>query len=155
MHMLDSKASSDECVALGVTFVIPLLLDLVRSFVPGGTKCTRVELVWAVRSEAALAWFADALATAVKNAPEGLSVSVSCYVTDGKSTAAADEADDASVHKQGTVERHTGRPDLPDVVKTFCSESGTVAIASASATYSRGPTMRANAVLCSVRPRLV
>ena len=143
-------------MALGVTFVIPLLLDLVRSFVPGGTKCTRVELVWAVRSEAALAWFADALSAAVKDAPKGLSVSVSCYVTDEKSTAAtADEADDASVHKQGTVERHTGRPDLPDVVKTFCLESGTVAIASASATYFRGPTMRANAVLCSVRPRLV
>ena len=115
-----------------MTFVIPLLLDLVRSFVSGSTKCTRVELVWAVRSEAALAWFEDALAAAVKSAPEGLSVSISYYVTDSKAADGASEVDDASVEKQGAVTRHTGRPDLPSVVKAFCSEVGTVAIASTS-----------------------
>ena len=114
-----------------MTFVIPLLLDLVRSFVPGSTRCLRIGLVWAVRSEAALTWFEDALAAAVKDAPENLTVSISYYVTDNKVADGVSDTDDVSVEKQGAVARHTGRPDLPAVVKAFCSEVGTVAIASA------------------------
>ena len=38
----------------GVTFVVPLLLDLVRSYEAGKTRCRKVHLVWAVRTAGAL-----------------------------------------------------------------------------------------------------
>ncbi|KAI0730760.1 ferric reductase NAD binding domain-containing protein [Earliella scabrosa] len=115
----------------GVTFVVPLLLDLVRSYEQGKTTCRSVHLVWAVRTNDALSWFEDALATAIKAAPEGLSVSVSYYVTDtpvviddGASASSDKDADEA-----GAVTKHSGRPNLPNIVKAFCNDEGTVAIA--------------------------
>ena len=78
-----------------------------------------------------MAWFEDALATAIKAAPEGLSVSISYYVTDtpvviddGASASSDKDADEA-----GAVNKHTGRPNLPNIVKEFCNDEGTVAIA--------------------------
>lgn len=36
--------------SLGVTFVVPLLLDLVRRSKSETTKCSKVQVVWAVKS---------------------------------------------------------------------------------------------------------
>ena len=118
---------------VGVTFVVPLLLDLVRAFEAGKMACTRVELVWAVRTNEALSWFEDVLADAVSAAPAGFSVSIAYYVTDGKVTDTDDtsETSDAlKADKESSIVRQAGRPDLQAIVKEFCAETGTVAIAS-------------------------
>ena len=138
-----------------MSFVVPLLLDLVHSFKADQTKCRKVQLVWAVRTNGTLlrqpyiclpvliygldgiSWFHDAISTAMKTAPEQLSIDVSYYVTDTTTTI----DDDASVQSEksrlrgGGVSRNTGRPRLHAVVKEFCAEKGTVAIASTSSCY--------------------
>ncbi|KAI1791776.1 hypothetical protein LXA43DRAFT_1094126 [Ganoderma leucocontextum] len=117
----------------GVSFVVPLLLDLVRSFNTSLNKCGKVHLVWAVRTNGTgvdgLSWFDEVISSAVKAAPEQLSIDVSYYVSD------AAAADGASVQsgkgKLGGrgVSRGSGRPHLHTIVKDFCAEQGTVAVA--------------------------
>ncbi|PIL24730.1 hypothetical protein GSI_12616 [Ganoderma sinense ZZ0214-1] len=108
-----------------------LLLDLVRSFKADQTACRKVRLVWAVRTNDGLSWFDNVISSAIKAAPEQLSIDVSYYVTD--TTATLD--DGASIESEkskpggGGVSRNTGRPHLHAVVKEFCGEQGTVAIA--------------------------
>ena len=49
-----SAPSADKTPPKGVTFVVPLLLDIVRSFEAGKTRCRKVHLVWAVRTAGTL-----------------------------------------------------------------------------------------------------
>ena len=113
-----------------MTFVIPLLLDLVRSFEAGKTACTRVHVVWAVRTQAALAWFEYTLARALADAPAGLAVSVAYYVTDADAKIIKSDEKSGEEDEEDAVTRHWGRPDLPALVKAYCAEPGTVAVAS-------------------------
>ncbi|KAI0769659.1 ferric reductase NAD binding domain-containing protein [Trametes elegans] len=114
----------------GVTFVVPLFLDILRRALEGKFTCRKVHLVWAVRTPDALVWFDDVLSAAVKGAPEGLSVSVSYYITDGNLT-----LDDVSSKSEkdalmdGTLTKYSGRPDLLYIVREFSNEEGTVGIA--------------------------
>ncbi|PIL27829.1 transporter [Ganoderma sinense ZZ0214-1] len=116
----------------GVSFVVPLLLDLIRSFDADQSRCRKVSLVWAVRTNGALSWFDDVISRAIKARPEQLSIDVSYYVTSDP-TATVD--DGASVQSgkskpEGAgVSRSSGRPHLPTIVKDFCTDHGTVAIA--------------------------
>ncbi|RDX54024.1 hypothetical protein OH76DRAFT_1057624 [Lentinus brumalis] len=117
----------------GVTFVVPLLLDIIRRSKSGELTCRRVHLVWAVRTSNALSWFNSVLSEAVKGAPEGVSVSVTHYVTDlaaliddGASTETKSET---STGTDDIIAKHSGRPDLPCIVREFCADPGTVAIA--------------------------
>ncbi|KAI0356232.1 hypothetical protein OH77DRAFT_1401654 [Trametes cingulata] len=114
----------------GVTFVIPLLLDIMQKYNEGRVKCRKVHLVWAVRTTDGLTWFDDVLTGAVKAAPEGLSVTVSYYVTDV--TLSPDDASsksEKSALSEGALTKYNGRPVLPEIVKEFCDEEGTVAVA--------------------------
>ncbi|RPD73308.1 hypothetical protein L226DRAFT_107589 [Lentinus tigrinus ALCF2SS1-7] len=116
----------------GVTFVVPLLLDIVRGSKSGKTMCRAVQIVWAVRSIDALSWFDDILSRAVKSAPEGLMVSVSYYVTDGSTIiddAASTSTKDEKVVADDVISKHAGRPILSGIIKEFCAEQGTVAVA--------------------------
>ncbi|KAM5541792.1 hypothetical protein V8D89_004521 [Ganoderma adspersum] len=117
----------------GVSFIVPLLLDLIRSFKADQTRCRKVHFVWAVRTNGALSWFDEIISSAIKAKPEQLSVDVSYYVTNDATTAAVD--DGASVQSgksklgcHGTS-RNWGRPQLHAIVKDFCAEEGTVSIA--------------------------
>ncbi|KAI1783527.1 ferric reductase NAD binding domain-containing protein [Ganoderma leucocontextum] len=117
----------------GVSFVVPILLDLVRSFNTSLNKCGKVHLVWAVRTNGmspdGLSWFDEVISSAVQAAPEQLSIDVSYYVSD---TAAADGASVQSGKGQlggRGVSRGSGRPQLHAIVKDFCAEQGTVAVA--------------------------
>ena len=105
-----------------------------------------------------LSWFDDVISDAMKATPEQLSIDVSFYVTD--TTAAVD--DGASVQSEQSklggdrVSRSTGRPQLHAVVKDFCAEEGTVAIASASShVLSLSIPSFADAISYSLRPGLV
>nr|VWO95070.1 FAD-binding FR-type domain-containing protein [Ganoderma boninense] len=115
----------------GVSFVVPLLLDLVRSSETDQSKCRKVDLVWAVRTKSGLSWFDDAISGAMKAAPAQLSIDVSYYVTDMTTTVDDGASIESEQSKVGTggVSRNTGRPRLHAIVKEFCVEQGTVAIA--------------------------
>ena len=78
-----------------------------------------------------ISWFDDAISTAMKTAPEQLSIDVSYYVTDTTIDDDASVQSEKSKLRCGGVSRNTGRPRLHAVVKEFCAEKGTVAIASA------------------------
>ncbi|KAI0329178.1 hypothetical protein GY45DRAFT_1253334 [Cubamyces sp. BRFM 1775] len=115
----------------GATFVVPLLLDIVRSSAKDTSQVRRkVHLVWAVRTPCTLSWFEDVLAATVKGGSGDLSVSISYYIT-GTSTAAPDET--SSISEKSEVEhavtKEYGRPVLRDIVKEFCDEAGSVGIA--------------------------
>ena len=80
----------------------------------------------------ALSWFDDVISSAVKTAPERLAISVSYYVTDVTDAV----EDDVSVKSDRTEEcargisKHSGRPLLGDIVRDYCEDAGTVAVAS-------------------------
>ena len=82
-----------------------------------------------------LSWFDEVISSALKATPKELSIDVSYYVTNDKTAAAID--DGASVQSgKSKLEGHgssrnCGRPQLHAIVKEFCAEEGTVAIASA------------------------
>ena len=87
-------------------------------------------------SVGALSWFDDVMAKAVQGAPEWLSVSLSYYVTD-EAAAVDDNASmsaksEANAVADGLVSHHAGRPNIANIVKEFCAQSGTVAITSTS-----------------------
>ncbi|KAI0633332.1 ferric reductase NAD binding domain-containing protein [Trametes polyzona] len=114
----------------GITFVVPLLLDIVHNFDKERTMCRTVHLVWAVRTPDALSWFEDVLATTIRSAPEGLSIIVSCYTTD--SLVGVDDAsssEEKSTTSEGPLTKNNGRPALQQIVKEFCDEEGAVGIA--------------------------
>ena len=88
-----------------------------------------------LRDVGGLSWFDEVISSALKAKPEELSIDISYYVTNDKTAATID--DGASIQSgksklegQGTS-RNCGRPQLHAIVKEFCAEEGTVAIASA------------------------
>ncbi|KAH9894984.1 ferric reductase NAD binding domain-containing protein [Cubamyces lactineus] len=115
----------------GITFVVPLLLDIVRNSVKDSSQmCRNVHLVWAVRTPCTLTWFEDVLSAAAKGASEGFSVRISYYIT-GISATTTDETSSTS-EKSGleqAITKDYGRPVLRDIVSGFCEEAGTVGIA--------------------------
>ncbi|KAJ8472912.1 hypothetical protein ONZ51_g8200 [Trametes cubensis] len=115
----------------GITFVVPLLLDIVRNSVKDTTQvCHKVHLVWAVRTPGALTWFEDVLSTAAKQSSGNLSVNISYHIT-GTSATITDEASSMS-EKSGleqAVTKEYGRPVLRDIVREFCAEAGSVGLA--------------------------
>ncbi|KAI0675049.1 ferric reductase NAD binding domain-containing protein [Trametes maxima] len=114
----------------GVTFVVPLLLDIVRGFAEGKAVCQKIHLVWAVRTSDALTWFEDVLSSAIKAAPQGLSVSISYYVTDLETVEDdTSSKSEKSALSEGAVTRFNGRPALKDIVSSICDEEGAVGIA--------------------------
>ncbi|KAI0645443.1 ferric reductase NAD binding domain-containing protein [Trametes meyenii] len=114
----------------GVTFVVPLLLDIIQRSAESTTVCQKVHLVWAVRTSDALTWFEDVLSSAIKAAPQGLSVSVSYYVTDTGSTGDDTSAkSEKSTPSEGAIVVYNGRPALKEIISEFCNEGGTAGIA--------------------------
>ena len=88
-----------------------------------------------LRDVGGLSWFDEVISSALKAKPEELSIDISYYVTNDKTAAAID--DDASVKSgKNKPEGHgtslnCGRPQLHAIVKEFCADEGTVAIAGA------------------------
>ncbi|KAF7789874.1 hypothetical protein EIP86_000822 [Pleurotus ostreatoroseus] len=111
----------------GITFVVPLLLDLVRSYESGKTQCSKVHLVWAARTTDTLSWFEAVLEDAIGRSPKEMSISIAYYVTAATvddHVGGKDESDPPH-----TISRHLGRPDLGLIVRQFCNESGSAAVA--------------------------
>ncbi|KAJ8472913.1 hypothetical protein ONZ51_g8201 [Trametes cubensis] len=115
----------------GITFVVPLLLDIVRNSVKDTKQvCRKVHLVWAVRTPDTLTWFEDVLSTAAKGSSGDISVNISYHIT-GTPATTTDEESSVS-EKSGleqAVTKDYGRPVLRGIINGFCDEAGSVGIA--------------------------
>ncbi|VDC02562.1 unnamed protein product [Peniophora sp. CBMAI 1063] len=75
----------------GVSYTLPLLLDVIQRSADGKTRTKRVRFVWAVRSEAYLNWIAPYLRDTVSSCPSDLSLEINLFVTDSPSDAGSME----------------------------------------------------------------
>ncbi|KAI0315976.1 FAD-binding domain-containing protein [Amylostereum chailletii] len=65
----------------GVTYTLPLLLDLVQRASAGKALSKRIHFIWAVPSEERIEWISTALSDAIATAPPALSLDISIFVT--------------------------------------------------------------------------
>ncbi|KAG6835709.1 hypothetical protein H0H93_015457 [Arthromyces matolae] len=111
----------------GVTFTLPLLLDVIRHAKEGTTDCTRLSFIWALRDNN-INWIMDTLRPAMTNIPAGITVSINIYLTtsDGEeSIEANDKSNIEHLISPGVVGLHIkhGRPDLQHHVETEVAQT--------------------------------
>ncbi|KAF5361182.1 hypothetical protein D9758_009046 [Tetrapyrgos nigripes] len=70
----------------GVTYTLPMLLDIVEGARAGKRNCKRVVFVWAVRDARHFQWVLDAINSAVKLAPHGFQLEIRLFVTGSSTT---------------------------------------------------------------------
>ncbi|KDQ21126.1 hypothetical protein BOTBODRAFT_183772 [Botryobasidium botryosum FD-172 SS1] len=68
----------------GVTYTLPLLLDLVHRAQKGTTTVRKVVFIWAIRDIAHLDWISKPLATAVLCAPSSLTIDLRIFVSQSR-----------------------------------------------------------------------
>lgn len=157
--LLHNTMQSADRRVIGVTFLVPLLLDLVQSYDPGTMKTRKVHLVWAMRTNGASthtaacpssispdtesmgdarSWFEEVLRNAVESAPQGLSVVVSYHITCA-TIIADDDASSITSGKASSAEplipKHSNRPDVRSIVREYCAKEGRLAVAGAFSTF--------------------
>ncbi|XP_006463197.1 hypothetical protein AGABI2DRAFT_120020 [Agaricus bisporus var. bisporus H97] len=64
----------------GVSFALPLMLDVVERSKNNGIVCRRLTLVWAVRQLEHIAWIEDDLLDALKDIPANLTINIHIFV---------------------------------------------------------------------------
>ncbi|ETW84033.1 ferric reductase [Heterobasidion irregulare TC 32-1] len=92
----------------GVSYTLPLLLDLVKRVRDGTALAKRILFVWAIRDEEYLEWVAGLLADVISTVPPSLSIDIDLYVT-GTSTQAK-AASDLPLQEQATTTHTTREP---------------------------------------------
>ncbi|GLB41559.1 putative FAD-binding domain containing protein [Lyophyllum shimeji] len=113
----------------GVSFTVPLLLDLLKGLAEKRVRTKHIHFLWAVPRAESLSCYSDLLNSALKDAPEG-TVTVSLYVTrtsrplspSSESSANAEESKPASKTRME-------RPNLREFVRAACAAGGTVGVA--------------------------
>jgi len=147
----------------GVTFTLPLFLDILRRGRAGKNACQKILFVWVIRNIDDIHWIASDLASALKNVPPSILVTVKLYIT-GTSTdiQKLDESlkesgsvmvipDDRSstsrsysnIFQSPFVEFHQGRPNLkPLISKEIDEATGSISV-NVCGTHSLANTARA------------
>ncbi|KIY72794.1 hypothetical protein CYLTODRAFT_449535 [Cylindrobasidium torrendii FP15055 ss-10] len=116
----------------GVTFVVPLLQDLVCKMNKEGEKscvCKSVEVVWSVRDEPAVSWMSAELGQAIADAPTG-SVNVRVHLTgeDNRDDTASDPEKGNSATPSFPSPSY-GRADVKSVIRQASDENRTMGVA--------------------------
>ncbi|KAF8998385.1 iron reductase [Cyathus striatus] len=91
----------------GISFTLPLLLDLLHRAKTKKVLCKRVTFIWAVREVDDTNWMAGVLAPALKNIPDSLEVDIQIYVTN-----AIAELDELSSEESGNEEKRIGNDNV-------------------------------------------
>ncbi|KAG2346622.1 hypothetical protein BDR05DRAFT_959562 [Suillus weaverae] len=65
----------------GVSYTLPVLLDIIERVRNGESGCRRVVFIWSIRSVDHIHWIDDVLIRALKLAPPSLSISIHIHVT--------------------------------------------------------------------------
>ncbi|THH19765.1 hypothetical protein EW146_g1471 [Bondarzewia mesenterica] len=103
----------------GVSYTLPLLLDVVRRVRDGTALAKRIVFIWAIRDEEYLEWISAALADALSTAPPGLSLDIGIFVTGpSASGSGSGEKSPESVEVGGLgLVPVKGRPDVARLVQ--------------------------------------
>ncbi|EGO20038.1 hypothetical protein SERLADRAFT_442838 [Serpula lacrymans var. lacrymans S7.9] len=65
----------------GVSFTLPVLLDIIERVRNGKSDCRRVVFIWSIREASHVHWIDEALIKAIQLAPPSMSVSIHLYIT--------------------------------------------------------------------------
>ncbi|THV04056.1 hypothetical protein K435DRAFT_774561 [Dendrothele bispora CBS 962.96] len=76
----------------GVSYIIPILLDVVERKRMGKTICKRIVFVWSVRDSNYIQWVSEAIQSALELAPSSLTIEIRLFVTGS----VISESDDAN-----------------------------------------------------------
>ncbi|KAH7925255.1 hypothetical protein BV22DRAFT_452820 [Leucogyrophana mollusca] len=120
----------------GVSYTLPVLLDIIECVRNGKSDCRRVVFIWAIREASHIRWIEEALVKAVQLAPSFLTVAIHIHITDSSALATSlgegDSLHTASVGQDGHdvpargkhlilsmpgVRMEPGRPDLDRMLK--------------------------------------
>ncbi|KAF4547905.1 Ferric reductase like transmembrane component-containing protein 5 [Elsinoe fawcettii] len=125
------------CIAggTGITFVLPILLDLINKSPVEGRKIT---LVWAVRTRGDVRWVADELAR-VRDAEGTHGIEVKIFVTRDntrqKIVTIGEKGEESGSESGDEEEMADGRPELGEVVRGFVRD----VVRGRTAVYASGP----------------
>ncbi|KAG2138486.1 ferric reductase NAD binding domain-containing protein [Suillus clintonianus] len=70
----------------GVSYTLPVLLDIIERVRNGQSSCSRVVFIWSIRSVDHIHWIDEVLIRALRLAPPSLSISIHIHVTGAPST---------------------------------------------------------------------
>ncbi|KAH7903964.1 hypothetical protein BJ138DRAFT_1073787 [Hygrophoropsis aurantiaca] len=98
----------------GVSYTLPVFLDIIERARNGKSACRRVVFIWIIRDGRHIQWIQNALAKAVQIAPSSLTVSILVHVTNPPENLLGDAGFCISI--PGLKTAH-GRPDLKKVLQ--------------------------------------
>ncbi|THU89202.1 iron reductase [Dendrothele bispora CBS 962.96] len=114
----------------GVTYTLPILLDVVEGVRSGRRTCSRVVFVWTVRDSRHFKWVLDVINSAVKLAPSSLTVEIHLFVTGSSNTDWDTVSTDSKLESPGGVSTLSaglkvslGRPSLDNILKAETEEA--------------------------------
>jgi predicted ferric reductase len=70
----------------GVSYTLPVFLNIIERVRKGKSSCTRVVFIWSIRGADYIQWIEEALIKAVQLAPPSLTVSIRIFITAPSST---------------------------------------------------------------------
>ncbi|KAG1724741.1 ferric reductase NAD binding domain-containing protein, partial [Suillus lakei] len=110
----------------GVSYTLPVLLDIIEHVRDSKSNCCRVVFVWSIRSVDHIHWIDEALIRALRLAPPSLSISIHIHVTGASASIETlsnshgpnDNAKrDDSLFAIDSVKLANGRPDLRAILR--------------------------------------
>ncbi|KAG1731750.1 ferric reductase NAD binding domain-containing protein, partial [Suillus lakei] len=101
----------------GVSYTLPVFLNIIERVRKGKSSCTRVVFIWSIRGAEYVQWIEEALIKAVELAPPSLTVSIRLFITGSSSTAQSNSSKEdnstlaSSSEKKGSPEHIVTRRD--------------------------------------------
>ncbi|KAL0581780.1 hypothetical protein V5O48_000257 [Marasmius crinis-equi] len=112
----------------GVTFITPILQDLVRKSNLGETVCKSVHVVWSVRDEESLSWMINEIQGTARKAIR-TSITIQIHVTGNDRNQTTSDSDSDSKIKESSSSPTYGRADISSVVRAAGAETRTLGVA--------------------------
>ncbi|KAH7909461.1 ferric reductase NAD binding domain-containing protein [Hygrophoropsis aurantiaca] len=94
----------------GVSYTLPIFLDVVERVRNGKSDCRRAVFVWIIRDGRHIQWIQDALAKAVQIAPSSLTVSILIHITNPRAQIVTPSGESESVHTVSEGQARTEKP---------------------------------------------
>ncbi|OJA15479.1 hypothetical protein AZE42_06345 [Rhizopogon vesiculosus] len=84
----------------GVSYTLPVLLNVIERVRNGESSCRRVVFIWSIRDATHVRWIEDALMKAVELAPRSLAVSIRIFITGRLPTAESESVLSSPIEKK-------------------------------------------------------
>ncbi|KAK7041555.1 hypothetical protein VNI00_009142 [Paramarasmius palmivorus] len=110
----------------GITFILPILQDLVQRAQEGTCACMSIQVVWSVRERGSILWMMEELTKVLEEAPNSM-VTVQVHITGAVETLEPEPEVDKRIVSLGTP--LYGRPDAAGMIHAAASEGQTIGIA--------------------------